>query len=42
MTPDDDMAFVGQPGLFRPDTDEVHISVTFTWDIEDGIRLQKA
>lgn len=42
MTPDDDMAFVGDPPLFRPDADEVHISVTFTWDIEEGYRLKAA
>ena len=31
-TPDDDKAFIGSPPLFRPEADEVHISVTFTWD----------
>lgn len=31
-TPDDDMAFVGEPPLFRPDADEVHVSCAFTWD----------
>lgn len=32
-TPDDEMAFVGHPPLFRPGTPEtpVYISVTFTW-----------
>jgi hypothetical protein len=33
MTPQDDMAFVGWPPLIRPEADEVHISVAFTWDI---------
>jgi len=33
-TPDDPLAFVGHPPLFRPGTPdtEVHVSVTFTWD----------
>lgn len=31
-TPDDDMAFVGMPGLIIPEHKEVHISCTFTWD----------
>lgn len=41
MTPDDPMSFVGDPpfGLWRPDADEVHVSVTFTWDINEGRRL---
>ena len=41
-TPSDDMAFVGYPGLFRPQADEVHVSVTFTWDMKEGERLAKA
>lgn len=38
------MAFVGYPPMegFRPEADEVHISVAFTWDIERGKELQKA
>jgi len=40
MTPID--GFIGDPPLFRPDADEVHISVTFTWDIEEGYRLRDA
>lgn len=32
-TPDDDLAYINcGPGLFPPEVDEVHISVTFTWD----------
>lgn len=42
MTPTDDLAVVGDPGLLRPDVDEVHISVAFTWDIEEGKRLREA
>lgn len=44
MTPTDDMAFIGNPplDLWRPQADEVHISVTFTWDIKEGERLAEA
>jgi hypothetical protein len=42
MTPNDDMVFIGDPPLFRPEADEVHVSVTFTWDIREGHRLQSA
>lgn len=31
-TPTDALAFVGTPGLYPPQVDEVHISVTFSWD----------
>jgi len=41
-TPDDPLAFVGDPGLFLPMADEVHVSVTFTWDIAEGHRLAHA
>lgn len=40
-TPIDDMAFVGSPGLFPLDADEVHISVAFTWDIPEAQRLER-
>ncbi len=42
MTPKDDYAFVGDPPMMRPDADEVHISVTFTWDLNKAERLAKA
>lgn len=42
MTPIDSYAFVGDPPLWRPEADEAHISVTFTWDIEEGRRLWEA
>jgi hypothetical protein len=42
LTPNDDMAFIGNPGLFLPPADEVHVSVVFTWDITEGYRLQSA
>jgi len=42
MTPTDAYAFVGDPPLWRPPADEVHVSVTFTWDLREGIRLYEA
>lgn len=44
MTPTDALSFVGDPPLpaWRPDADEVHVSVTFTWDLEEGRRLAEA
>jgi hypothetical protein len=38
-TPDDELAFVGTPPLFRPPEQEVKISVLFTWDLIEGERL---
>ena len=40
-TPDDQMAFVGDPPLLRPPADEVHVSCTFTWDMLKAERLQR-
>jgi hypothetical protein len=37
-TPDDDLAFVGPPTLFA-EADEVHVSVSFTWDKPEAERL---
>jgi len=42
MTPNDAYAFVGDPPLWRPEANEVHVSCTFTWDIEEAKRLQEA
>ncbi len=42
MTPTDELAFVGDPPLFRPppeEIDEVHVSCTFTWDRPEAERL---
>ena len=34
-TPQDDYTAIGSPGLFIPeDISEIHISVTFTWDLQ--------
>ena len=41
-TPTDELAFVGDPPLFRPDpetVDRVDVSVAFTWDISEARRL---
>jgi hypothetical protein len=40
-TPTDDLAFVGPPGLFPPEVDEVHISVAFSWDLREAERLER-
>ena len=40
-TPTDAMAFVGDPPLWRPDADEVHVSCTFTWDMAEAERLAR-
>jgi hypothetical protein len=32
-TPSDELVFFDGPGLFPPTVDEVHVSVTFSWDI---------
>lgn len=41
MTPKDDMVFFDEPGLFRPEADEVHISTVFTWDISRSQYLKE-
>jgi len=41
-TPDDDLAFVGDPSLFLPEADEVHVSCAFTWDRAEARRLARA
>jgi len=33
MSPKDHDAYFGPPGLYTPKYDEIHISVTFTWDL---------
>lgn len=44
MTPTDSLAFTGLPTLeaMAMDIDEVHISVTFTWDLEKADELYEA
>ena len=41
FTPIDDYSFIGLPTLFIPEHDEVHISVTFTWDKLRAETLQR-
>lgn len=41
MSPDDEHAYFGPPGLFTPEYDEIHVSVTFTWDIPHAEWLAK-
>ena len=43
-TPDDALAFVGDPPMpaFQPYADEVHVSVTFSWDLSEAERLKRA
>lgn len=41
-TPGDGLSVVGDPGLFLPKFDEIHISVTFSWDLEEAERLKRA
>jgi len=41
-TPTDELAIVGDPGLFRPPVQPVKISCTFTWDIPECERLYRA
>ncbi len=38
-TPIDELAFIGEPGLFVPDVDEVNVSVTFTYDLPYAEKL---
>ena len=45
MTPDDDLAFVGDPPLLRPPADavgEVHVSCCFYWHVREAVRLYHA
>lgn len=41
-TPNDDWVYVGNPPLFLPDADAVHISAAFTWDRREAERLGRA
>lgn len=42
MTPDDAYVFIGDPPLWRPEADEIHVSVTFIWDLDEAERLHYA
>jgi len=41
-TPDDELAFTTPPPKVLPDIDEVHVSVTFTYDMEKAEQLAEA
>lgn len=41
-TPTDDLAFVGEPGLFPPEVNAVHVSIAFTWDLRRAEELARA
>jgi hypothetical protein len=41
-TPTDEYAFVGNPSLWWPEAEAVHVSVTFTWDLHEAERLADA
>jgi len=43
-TPTDDYAFIGDPpmSMIRLEADEIHVSATFTWDVETARRLADA
>ena len=40
MTPTDDDSYIGQPPLWTPQYDEIHISVLFTWDLTRANELK--
>ena len=40
MSPTDKDCYFGEPGLFTPKYDEIHISTVFTWDIERAKELK--
>lgn len=41
-SPDDELAFFDSPGMFPIEVDEVHVSVTFTFDLQKAERLAEA
>ena len=41
-TPIDDLTFCNEPELWPPEVDEVHVSVTFTWDLPRAEYLARA
>jgi hypothetical protein len=41
-TPDDELAYVGERGLFVPEVAEIHVSCTFTSDIAEAERLARS
>lgn len=41
-SPTDSLAFFDEPGLFTEEFDEVHVSVTFTYDLTQAVYLAKS
>jgi hypothetical protein len=41
-TPTDALVFFDEPPLDPPEVNEVHVSVTFTWDVPRAVRLARA
>jgi len=41
-TPDDDLVRIGYPDLFPPECDEIHVSVTFTYDLPKAEKMAEA
>lgn len=41
-TPIDELSFVGDPPLWRPEVQPLNISCAFTWDIEEAERLKRS
>lgn len=41
-TPTDELAFIGDPPLFRPPEQPVRVSCSFTWDIIEAERLKRS
>lgn len=41
-TPDDNLVWIGEQCLFLPDVSEVHVSVSFSWDVAEARHIAKA
>ena len=41
-TPIDELAFIGDPPLFRPEKQSVYVSCVFTWDKDECERLKRS
>lgn len=41
VTPDDNLVYFSGPGMFPPEVDEVHVSVSFSWDLPRAEQLAK-
>jgi len=41
QTPQDNLIQIGEPDLFTPEADEIHISCLFSWDKQQSLRLKE-